>query len=155
MAVLACTCQVFKCLIKGRFWGWKSFISTGAGSLAAEGRLVGTGGHCCHFHAAHGPHPTLHQQCSPSLSSTAAFCCAIVFYVLPKGKEMGLVMWLLDLGHLIGEIIKGFAFTTCQRLLLQTMTLIAVHFWHCLQLARLLFLSALLFLQVYKLCSEK
>lgn len=34
MAVLACTCQVFKCLIKGSFWGWRSFISTGTGSFA-------------------------------------------------------------------------------------------------------------------------
>lgn len=63
IAVLACTCQVFICLIKGRFWGWRGFLSTRTGSFTP--RAGGTGGHCCHFHAAHRAHTTLHQQCCP------------------------------------------------------------------------------------------
>lgn len=58
---------------------------------------------------------------------------------LPPAKGKGNGTGYLAAGpgtvHLIGEIIKGFAFTTCQRPLLQTMTLIAVHFWHCLSVA--------------------
>lgn len=134
MAVLACTCQVFICLIKGRFWGWRSFVSPGTGSFAPEGRFaqVGTAGISMVLVG-------LTQPCAssaaPALSSAPAFCCAIVFYILPKGNGTGYVAAGSGMAHLIGEIIKGFAFTTCQRPLLQTMTLIAVHFWHCLSVA--------------------
>lgn len=113
-AILVCTCQVLIYLIKGSLWGLRSLHLHWDWHLWSS-RQVCTGRHCCCFHDASGPYPTICQLCCPCLSCTSAFCCVIVFYVLPKGKEMGLcsALWLcgcwLRAGTFDWWIITGFA----------------------------------------------
>lgn len=87
------------------------------------------------------PFPTTWQQCCPCLSCTSAFCCVVVFYVLPKGKEMGQGSALC----LCGCWLRAGMFdwwnnnrdyvTTCQRPFLWTGTLISVPQSHWLSVA--------------------
>lgn len=84
--------------------------------LRSRGQVC-TGGHCWHFHGAGGPHPALRQQRCPRplLCTCLLLCNCILHPAKRKGNGTGYVAAGSGMAHLIGEIIKGFAFTTCQR----------------------------------------